>query len=91
MPGGYILYSTCALTPAENDIVVGRLAAKFSQARVHHLEPQTALQNSEYIQFCKSELPSSEQTEFGRHVLPDTQNSAGPLYFSLIQKMELLD
>jgi 16S rRNA C967 or C1407 C5-methylase (RsmB/RsmF family) len=87
MPGGYILYSTCALTPAENDLVVGRLAHKFPQALVQRIEPEMTLKTSEYVQFCKSALPSSEQTAYGRHVLPDTQNGAGPLYFSLIQKM----
>ena len=34
-------------------------------------------------------LPEPERTKYGFHVLPDTTDGAGPLYFSLIKKPSL--
>lgn len=79
--GGYLLYSTCALAYEENDGVVGKLLKKFSDAEI--LEPEIS---SDVSEFCDSNLPEYEKTEFGAHVLPDLQNGAGPLYFCLIHK-----
>lgn len=79
--GGYLLYSTCALSRDENDGVVSRLLKKFDGAVV--LAPDVS---SDVSPFCSSELPGYESTVFGAHVLPDSQNGAGPLYFCLIWK-----
>ena len=77
-PGGYLLYATCALSPKENDLVVERLLKKYENAKI-----------------CQSEIPSEwksqflvvgEKTKYGKHILPDTCDGAGPLYFSLIKK-----
>lgn len=80
-PGGYLVYSTCALNPCENDKIMGRLLKKFGDARI--LRPGISLDTS---RFCSVQLPEGEATEFGMHILPDTSNGAGPLYFSLVQK-----
>ena len=83
-PNGYLLYSTCALSPDENDNVVAKLLKKFDDAKV--LEPKISLN---YKNFTESDLPEYEKTEFGAHVLPDKAAGAGPLYFSLLQKIPL--
>ncbi len=83
-PNGYLLYSTCALSPDENDNVVAKLLKKFDNAKL--CEPKISLN---YKNFTDSELPEYEKTEFGGHVLPDKAGGAGPLYFCLIQKMGL--
>ncbi|MBR1404450.1 MAG: RsmB/NOP family class I SAM-dependent RNA methyltransferase [Treponema sp.] len=79
--GGYLLYSTCALSPDENDCVIEKLLKKFDDAKL--CEPKIALN---YNEFTKSALPEYEKTQFGAHVLPDKANGAGPLYFCLLQK-----
>lgn len=81
--GGYLLYSTCALAPDENDGVISKLLKKFKDVEI--LSPEIA---SDISKFCDSTLPDFEKTKFGSHVLPDKQNGAGPLYFCLLHKIE---
>jgi 16S rRNA C967 or C1407 C5-methylase (RsmB/RsmF family) len=69
--GGYILYSTCALAPQENDGVVGKLYRK--------REGRFALE--------EVRLPFGEPTSYGWNVLPDTAGGRGPLYCALIRRL----
>ena len=80
-PGAYLLYSTCALSPDENDNVVAKLLKKFDNVEL--LEPKISLN---YSKFIDKELPEYEKTQYGAQILPDRSNGAGPLYFCLLQK-----
>jgi tRNA and rRNA cytosine-C5-methylases len=73
-PGGYLLYSTCALAPEENDLVIGRLLKKYHGVCIEETGRSDSL---------------GEKTVYGRHVLPDTASGAGPLYYALVRKDEL--
>ena len=77
--GGCLLYATCALSPAENDEVVQKLLKKFQNARGVSIEVP--------LLFGSYRLPDAEPSVFGMHILPDTAEGAGPLYFSLINKL----
>lgn len=79
--GGFLLYSTCALSPDENDNVIEKLLKKFEDVQV--CQPEISLN---YKDFTDSELPDYENTKFGAHILPDKANGAGPLYFCLLRK-----
>ena len=79
--GGFLLYSTCALSPDENDSIIEKLLKKFGDVKL--CEPKIALN---YKKFTDSELPDYEKTRFGAQILPDKADGAGPLYFSLLQK-----
>lgn len=71
-PGGRILYSTCALSPTENDEVIGRLLKKKKGAyRVLSVEPPRG----------------GEPTEFGVRFLPD-QCGFGPIFYGLIERVQ---
>lgn len=76
-PGGALVYSTCALSPKENDEVVERLLDKYSDAKVCGIE---------FDERFRGMLPKAEKTRFGWHVLPDTSDGAGPLYYALVRK-----
>ncbi|MBY0452291.1 MAG: RsmB/NOP family class I SAM-dependent RNA methyltransferase, partial [Bdellovibrionaceae bacterium] len=69
--GGRIVYSTCSISPMENDGVVGKLVKKRD---VEILRPDF-IDDYDFI----------EETEFGYRILPDTCGF-GPMYFSVIQK-----
>ena len=87
-PDGILLYSTCALCPQENDGMIERLYKKFNKDgnAFTLLEPAPDL--SEISDYFHAELPSYEKTEYGYMILPDKQDGAGPIYFSILRKNE---
>ncbi len=67
---GTILYSTCALSPLENDGVMEKLHKKrkgrFEIVPVH--------------------LPFGEQTRYGWQVIPDSSGGRGPMYAAMVKR-----
>ena len=88
-PEGILLYSTCALCPQENDEMIERLYKKFNKdgTAFSLLEPAPQLEEiSAFVQDL--ELPGFEKTKYGYMIMPDKQNGAGPIYFSIICKQK---
>ena len=85
--GGYLLYSTCALAPQENDQMMERLVKKFQKEAKGTFNFENPRPDQTQISHCaKFTLPAYEKTQYGFQILPDTSNGAGPIYFSLIKK-----
>lgn len=89
--GGYLVYSTCALAPQENDQVVSRLFKKFDDVEPVNKEDSEykEIQNEyDKIKLFSPDftIPAAEKTEFGYQILPDCSNGSGPIYFSIIRK-----
>ena len=71
-PGGQLVYSTCSISPLENDGVVGRLLERKSdQVGLNLRAPEFA---------------DLEATEFGYQLFPDLYSGIGPIYFSRLTK-----
>lgn len=98
--GGFLLYSTCALNPLENENTVTKLLKKFDDARLVPYEQMRSVfvknldsfkgrfssETADAQNIIKNVFSSAEKKEAGLHVLPDSSDGAGPLYFCLIQK-----
>ena len=69
-PGGSLVYATCAITQAENDGVVSRLLEKYSES----------------INVDEPDFKEGEKTNYGRLILPDTQDGMGPMYVARFRK-----
>jgi len=71
--GGSLVYSTCALSPEENDRVVARAVARYGKA----------------LSFDWPDYRGpgeAEKTEYGLMILPDRTGGAGPIYLCRVRK-----
>lgn len=95
--GGYLLYSTCAIANQENDSNIEKLLKKFDNCLVIEKNVQnqiftersqklSAIFNSDDCDLIKKIFTLAESTRYGSIILPDKAFSAGPIYFSLLQK-----
>lgn len=90
-PEGILLYSTCALSPSENDEIMKKLIKKFNKEEEGFKFLNQNCNYEEIKSFVKMNLPGFEKTEYGFIILPDIQNGAGPIYFSIIQKIKSIN
>lgn len=72
-PGGRIVYSTCSISPIENDGVVGKLLKK-KKDKVRLLNSSVGI--------------GGEKTEYGVAYMPD-RCGFGPLYYATLEKADL--
>jgi 16S rRNA (cytosine1407-C5)-methyltransferase len=71
-PGASLVYSTCSISPLENDFVVGRLVKKYKDS----------------VCIDKPDFTIGEETQFGKIILPDQDNNLGPMYVARVRKVE---
>ena len=69
-----VVYSTCALAPLENDLVIEKV---LSARSAWTIEEQAV------PKFPGIEV---ERTRFGYQILPDTANAWGPIYWSVLRR-----
>jgi 5-methylcytosine rRNA methyltransferase NSUN4 len=73
-PGGILVYSTCALSPGENDGVVAKLLKRNAEScRLLSLPACSAVR--------------SEASACGRIVLPDSSEGFGPIFYAAVTKL----
>ena len=77
-PGGSLVYSTCAITPEENDGPVSRLFEKYSG--------EIELDEPDFSPDFSSNLSIGEKTKYGKLILPDAANGMGPMYIARFKK-----
>ena len=86
--GGYLLYSTCAIAPQENDEMIQKLIKKFNKetAAFEIIEP---FFDKDFLSpYTSIDISEIEKTQYGYHIMPDKNAGSGPIYFSLIHKLD---
>lgn len=84
---GIMVYSTCALSPLENDLNLEKLNKKFNKDNNGFVFLDVDCDLKEIQKYTTITLPGFEKTKYGYAILPDKQNGAGPIYFSVIKKI----
>jgi 16S rRNA (cytosine1407-C5)-methyltransferase len=79
--GCCLVYSTCSLSPEENDGVVAR-----AQARYRDADGGFSLLFEKPVYEGPDGLAGSEETEYGISIMPDRNGGAGPMYVCRIWK-----
>lgn len=82
VPGGIVVYSTCSMSPLENDGVVDEVLAKCSQNNQFKVE----VVNSQFANHSFAEMFNFRTTKNGILVLPSKAKNWGPMYFCKLQR-----
>ena len=82
--GGRVVYSTCSLSPYENDFVVAKVLKRFAAQRGFRLRVVSA-----EVEFTPPFPMFAEKQKFGWVYLPDKVEGMpiGPIYFAAIEKL----
>ena len=86
--GGRVVYSTCSLSPFENDFVVAKVMRRFSRQSAFSLSVVSAPAAQ---RFTPPFPVFAEPTKFGWMYLPDRVEGMpiGPIYVAVIEKVEV--
>lgn len=87
-PDGIIVYSTCALNPVENDEMIEKLIKKFNKDGKSFELLESKIDMNEVSDYANFRIPVIEKTKYGYQILPDTAEGAGPIYFSIVHKIQ---
>lgn len=82
-PGGRIVYSTCSISPLENDGVVAAVLQR-TRCGVRVERPARPAEGAEVRNVL---LDLAEPTELGHLLLPDTAEGWGPMYCCVLHKV----
>lgn len=86
VPGGRVVYSTCALSPAENDDVVGRILTGRRPIHVVAAEPVLDQVWAAVRPDGVTQTLPGVSTRYGLQIAPDTDAGIGPMYISILTR-----
>lgn len=81
--GSVMVYSTCSLSPLENDEIIKKLNKK--RGDEFELVSPTDVESKLDVILNKLSI-KLDHNEYGWQILPDINQGAGPMYFSLLRK-----
>uniref|UniRef100_A0A0K2TB90 NOL1/NOP2/Sun domain family member 4 n=1 Tax=Lepeophtheirus salmonis TaxID=72036 RepID=A0A0K2TB90_LEPSM len=83
-PGGYVVYSTCSLSPAQNDGVVhASLKELWEDAQLEF----SVCDMSDAIEPLKTHFRFASGMHYGQQIIPVLYNNFGPMYFAKLKRL----
>ncbi len=83
---GFLLYSTCAICPKENEEMIEKLYKKYNKDGDSFSIVETTPDFKSVENNIKMNDLIIEKAKYGNYILPDKNNGSGPIYFILIKK-----
>ena len=85
-PGGTVVYSTCSMSPIENDDVIRRIIQNFSNSNMMVTLDKQLVEDTIDL-FPPNTFSLHDQIRNGVLVLPTESHNRGPLYYSRITRL----
>ena len=85
IPGGIVVYSTCSMSPLENDGVVDEVLSTCSE----NSQLKVEVVNSQVTNHALAEMFNFRTTKNGFLVLPSKTKNWGPMYFCKLRRVGL--
>ena len=87
-PGGEVVYSTCTLSPMQNDSVIA-LALKtiWEETEIDVAICDLSKSILPYKSFLNFEASNSKIVKYGQQILPSIGQNFGPMYFAKIKRL----
>jgi len=86
-PGGSLVYSTCTLSPIQNDGVVHRVLAQIWEETNLNFEVEDLNLAVKPFRFMCKIFGRKEGVKYGQLVVPSLMNNFGPMYFCKINRI----
>ena len=86
-PGGSLVYSTCTLSPVQNDGVVHRVLAQIWEETNLNFEVEDLELAVKPFRFMCKMFGKKEGLKYGQLVVPSLPLNFGPMYFCKINRI----
>ena len=83
VPGGIVVYSTCSMSPVENDGVIDEVLSKCSENK----QLKVKVVDSQFTNHSLAKMFDYRTTRNGVLVIPSKTKNWGPIYFSKLQRL----
>lgn len=87
-PGGTVVYSTCTISPMQNDgVVYSALKSVWADTKMDLVICDLSKAVQPFKTVMKFADPKTHNLKFGQQILPHVGQNFGPMYFAKIKRL----